>query len=592
MIVRHRIHACIVVATIAMATSPVLSIDSNKLREITSQWRRGKTNDFPVEIFLRRVVIADPGFRPDSTLSPGHLSPEARATFHGLEPLLSPTLQLQYLGLSTDSLRAEWVRRFWLLKDPTPTTPENERRREHDRRLKEVQQQFSWKEPPFWDDRGSIWIAFGAPDSIAEEVATIEDGVGYIPARADWLYLRERWVVAFERPSPRGPWTLGRGSNRLSWRPDLVARDKRRLWSTSSGSLPGPDEIGPDIVERRSDYFGFVEDRELLEEGDYDYGSIDNAIVSHEVRTNMRARDLLRKKKEAIVRFQQQYESRGERFVMYGNPIKPLWYVFDVSCFKGPPGRMRVEVHYQVNLQDLQFAWADSIYSGSYEAEATLLDAEAREVGRDTYVERVTADTFRNTLVSRLIPGQLQFDVPEGTYRLAIRCRDSKSGSEGTYVTMIDVPRFDGRQLALSDVQMATSIVWAGDDWRSRFVKKDRLIVPNPIGLVMRGNSLVGYFEIYGLKLDAASTCHYEVTYAIAPRSLGRAQGWFPEAGKFEQPFVTSSFIGDGGAPDLEENLRVDVSSLASDAYELVLTVRDLVAGTEATRRSRFSILD
>jgi hypothetical protein len=123
-------------------------------------------------------------------------------------------------------------------------------------------------------------------------------------------------------------------------------------------------------------------------------------------------------------------------------------------------------------------------------------------------------------------------------------------------------------------------------------VKKDRLIVPNPIGIVPRGKPLVGYFEIYGLQLDASSTCRYEVVYSIAPRSSGRPQGWFPEAGSFAKPFVTSRFTGDGGTSNLEEELRVDVASLASDAYDLVLTVRDLVAGTEATRRSRFSILD
>jgi GWxTD domain-containing protein len=569
---------------------PAAAIDSDKLREITSHWRKGKSNDFQVETYLRRVVLDDAGFRPDSTLSPARLSSEARAVYDGLEPLLTPSMQLQYLGLSSDSLRHEWVRRFWLLKDPTPTTPENERRREHDLRVETAKRRFAWKEPPYWDDRGAIWIAFGEPDSIIEEVATVEQGVGYVAANSDWLYTRERWVVAFERPNPRGPWKLGRSSTRLSWRPDLVARDKRRLWATGSGNLPAFDEIGPDVVEQRSDLFGFMQDRELLAAGDYE--GLDNAIVAHGVRTDLRARDLLAKRKEALVRFQQKFESRGERFVQYGEPIKPLWFVFDVSCFKGPPGRMRVEVHYQINLQDLQFAYVDSIYESRYTAEATLLNADAREVARDSYVERITADTFRNTLLARLVPGQLHFDIPEGSYRLSIRCRDAKSGAEGTYVTLVEVPRIDDRSLSLSDVQMATSIVYAGDDWRSRFVKKDRLIVPNPIGIVPRGKPLVGYFEIYGLQLDANSTCRYEVVYSIAPRSPGRPQGWFPDPGSFAKPFVTSRFTGDGGTSNLEEELRVDVASLASDAYDLVLTVRDLVAGTEATRRSRFSILD
>ena len=53
-----------------------------------------------------------------------------------------------------------------------------------------------------------------------------------------------------------------------------------------------------------------------------------------------------------------------------------------------------------------------------------------------------------------------------------------------------------------------------------------------------------------------------------------------------------SSFKGDGGTSDLVEDLRIDVGTLASDAYDLVLTVKDLVAGTQATSRSSFSILD
>jgi hypothetical protein len=63
------------------------------------------------------AALADPGFRPDSTLSPAQLSPEARATYHGLEPLLTSTLQLQYLGLSSDSLRAEWPLETTLARD-------------------------------------------------------------------------------------------------------------------------------------------------------------------------------------------------------------------------------------------------------------------------------------------------------------------------------------------------------------------------------------------------------------------------------------------------------------------------------------------
>ena len=173
-----------------------------------------------------------------------------------------------------------------------------------------------------------------------------------------------------------------------------------------------------------------------------------------------------------------------------------------------------------------------------------------------------------------------------------MRCVDLDSGDEGTYVTEVEVPRLDGRALAMSDIQMATQIVYAGDDWRSRFVKHDRLVIPNPIRAYQKDHQLTGYFEIYGLQLDASSTCHYEVTYSILPRAKGRPEGWFPPVGTLEKPFVMSSFKGDGGTSDLVEDLRIDVGSLGSDAYDLLLTVRDLVAGTEASAHTTFSLLD
>ena len=40
------------------------------------------------------------------------------------------------------------------------------------------------------------------------------------------------------------------------------------------------------------------------------------------------------------------------------------------------------------------------------------------------------------------------------------------------------------------------------------------------------------------------------------------------------------------------EELRIDVENLQQDIYDLVLTVEDLVSGTQATTRAAFSIID
>jgi GWxTD domain-containing protein len=575
----------------AVALAQAASGNDNRLQDITEKWRRTRAQDVPVAAYLRALVRSDSGFAVDSTMSPAKLGPKARAVFEGLAPILAPELQMQFLGLSSDSLRIEWLRRYWRLRDPTPTTPENERLEVHEQRVAQARSEFASKNPPGWDDRGTIWIAYGAPDSTIEETANVEEGVGFTPAHQEWLYLQERWVVEFERPNPRGPWKLGRSSARVSYQPDLVARDRERL---GYGGIPS-DQRGAGDDERMGDVIGFQEERELLAQ-DIENNEIDahadRDMITHNIRTDMRAKDLIRRRKEGLVRFSKQYEHGGERFTLPGTAKPPLWYVFDVDVFKGPPGRMRVEVHYQFNLQDLKFGWRDSLYAASYHAEGVLLDGAALEAARDEYTERIKADDFRSTMSAQLVPGQLAFNVPEGAYRLGIRLVDPASGAEGTYTTRVEVPELDGRKLALSDVQMASSIVYAGDDWRSRFVKKDRLIVPNPIGAYAHGKQLTGYFEIYGLKLNPEGASRYEVKYSIAPRSLTRAQGWLPAAGTVDKPFVTSSFTNEAGASDVEEELRVNVDALATDTYELVLTVHDLVSGGETTSRTGFSLLN
>ncbi|HZL84517.1 MAG TPA: GWxTD domain-containing protein [Candidatus Krumholzibacteria bacterium] len=563
---------------------PSRGSNTDKLLEMSDRWRSTRAGVRPLENYLRTLVAEDSLFSHDPELKPDRLGPEMRTLYFGLEPILSPTLRTQFLGFSNDSLRVEWVRRFWRLRDPTPTTPANERRAEHERRLETAQREFAAKEPPGWDARGTVLIQFGAPDSIIEEGADVEHGLGYVPARQDWLYIDEAWVAAFERPKPRGPWVLG-APVRLSRRPDVVRDELRRL------GFAATDQHTASGRDRKSDLLGQDEERRILAQKDLQDSQLDPEIIEHEVRNDFRAREMLRKRDEAVWAFQKEYDAGRDRFWMQGEPRPRLWFVFDVDVFKGPVGRMRIEVHYQFNIQDLTFGWQDSLYVSRYVAEGVLLDHQAREIARDSYSENLTAAEFRSTLDDRLYPGQLQFDVAEGAYRLAVRIADAGGRGEGTYLTDLDVPRLDGRELALSDVEMATKIIYADPSWHPRFVKKDRLVVPNPIGVYRRSGPLLGLYEIYGLDLDANGVCRYQVTYSIVPRSLRRADGWFPPEGKMKRPFVTATFTYEGGASEIVEDLRVDIATLDEDIYDLELTVVDLVGGGRATQRTAFTIL-
>src|SRR5277367_1751479 len=68
--------------------------------------------------------------------------------------------------LSTDDERETFIEDFWLRRDPTPDTEENEYREEHYRRIAYANDRFASGIPGWKTDRGRIYIEYGPPDEI------------------------------------------------------------------------------------------------------------------------------------------------------------------------------------------------------------------------------------------------------------------------------------------------------------------------------------------------------------------------------------------------------------------------------------------
>ncbi|MDP9169871.1 MAG: GWxTD domain-containing protein, partial [Acidobacteriota bacterium] len=68
--------------------------------------------------------------------------------------------------LSTDEEREQFVEQFWIRRDPTPETVENEYKEEHYRRIAYANEYFASGIPGRNTDRGRIYIRFGPPDEI------------------------------------------------------------------------------------------------------------------------------------------------------------------------------------------------------------------------------------------------------------------------------------------------------------------------------------------------------------------------------------------------------------------------------------------
>src|SRR3984885_6158245 len=70
--------------------------------------------------------------------------------------------------MNTDEEREQFVEQFWLRRDPTPDTVENEYKEEHYRRIAYANEHYASGIPGWKTDRGRISIKFGPPDELDE----------------------------------------------------------------------------------------------------------------------------------------------------------------------------------------------------------------------------------------------------------------------------------------------------------------------------------------------------------------------------------------------------------------------------------------
>ena len=80
--------------------------------------------------------------------------------------IITPEEMAAFKKLSNDEERDQFIENFWLRRDPTPDTPENEYKEEHYRRIAYANEHYGAGIPGWKTDRGRIYIMWGAADQI------------------------------------------------------------------------------------------------------------------------------------------------------------------------------------------------------------------------------------------------------------------------------------------------------------------------------------------------------------------------------------------------------------------------------------------
>ena len=112
--------------------------------------------------------------------------------------IISAAERAAFNGLVKDWERQRFIEQFWLQRDPSPDTLENEYKEEHYRRIAYANEHFASTKTAGWKtDRGRMYIVYGPPDEIES----------HPPARESWRYHRLEGIgvnVTMDFSDPKG----------------------------------------------------------------------------------------------------------------------------------------------------------------------------------------------------------------------------------------------------------------------------------------------------------------------------------------------------------------------------------------------------
>ncbi len=498
---------------------------------------------------------------------------EERLAYFGLGYFLNGHQKRQYLGLPTARERESWMEGFWIDRDPTPATAENERRIEHEKRVALARKLFGMKKPPGWDRRGEALIRWGMPTDRTEVHGTV-GFYEFTPPGEVWYYRSFDMIVQFSNFNLKGEFffasdPVGRSSRReLDRIQNISAIAKygvlQRLYPIEYMS---PDEV-KDLADWNPDEIDYVADQDLRMAAST-FRDLIAEWEEEKVRRSVNNFYTYLEEHPAVYSFEMNRESL------------PLY--FDVAGFRGGEGTVRTEVSFEVPASEVRFVRREGTLEADVAFKVLVRDFENRVVAADSDLvqPRLAADASVGT---SLIPGQVVLALEPGYYRIGIEAVDRGGSRRAAYRTNLELGPYDGSP-STSDIQFASGITESEEG--GRFRKGALRVVPHPLRAYRIPFPISIYFEIYGLDTSDEGMAYYRVEYRIVPLDKRRAGPVLEEI----PPPISSSFETSGFGAVQPQRLSIATENLWEGRFRLTVTVTDRRTFRTTTRAEEFSIL-
>src|SRR4051812_14820604 len=404
--------------------------------------------------------------------------------------IISDEERAAFKRLQTDEEREQFIEQFWLRRDPTPDSIENEFKEEHYRRIAYTNENFASGIPGWKTDRGRIYITYGPPDEKETHPSggtyerPTEEGGGTTSTFPfeQWRYryiegIGSDIIIEFVDPTMSG-----------EYRMTMDPSEKDALLYVPGAGLTMMEQMG---MANKTDRFNRTDGTHL---------GVPFGAETEKMNQFNRLEQFAKLQRPPAVKFKDLEAAVNSRISYNILPMKVRADFFPLT-----DASVLSFVTLQFENKDLQFQNKDG-----------LQKAAINVFGKVTTMSRRIVTNFEETIEAGCLQEQLpeylkrksiynkSLPLPPGTYRLNVVAKDIVGGNLNSYEVALVVPRMDAEKLTASNIVLADLIehVPTKSIGMGQFVIGTSKVRPRIDDIFKRDEKMGIYFRIYNFGND------------------------------------------------------------------------------------------
>src|SRR5882757_3529725 len=404
--------------------------------------------------------------------------------------IISDEERAAFKRLQTDEEREQFIEQFWLRRDPTPDTIENEFKEEHYRRIAYTNEQFASGIPGWKTDRGRIYITYGPPDekethpSGGSYERPPEEGGGSTSTFPfeQWRYryiegIGSDIIIEFVDPTMSG-----------EYRMTMDPSEKDALLYVPNAGLTLMEQMG---MSSKTDRFNRTDGTHL---------GVPFGAETQKMNEFNRLEQFAKLQRPPAVKFKDLEAAVNSRISYNILPMKVRSDFFPLT-----DATVLTYVTLQFDNKDLQFRAKDGVQKASVNIFGKVSTMTRRIVTNfEDTVEVTSPPEYLQQTAQRKSIYNKSVPLAPGTYRFNVVAKDVVGGNLNSYEVALVVPRMDGEKLTASNIVLADLIEHVPDKsiGMGQFVIGTSKVRPRVDDIFKREEKMGIYFKIYNFGTD------------------------------------------------------------------------------------------